>query len=76
MILVDISVWIDHLRQTSPILSTLLDRRQILAHPFVIGKLALGTLKQGDAILDSLRGLHSALVAAAERVGVNASVAR
>jgi predicted nucleic acid-binding protein len=63
MILADTSVWIDHLRKADPTLSALLQRREILAHPFVIGELALGNLKQRDVILDALRGLPSALVA-------------
>lgn len=68
MILADTSVWIDHLRQTDSTLSALLERREILAHPFVIGELALGSLKQRDLILELLRGLPSALVATDEEV--------
>ncbi len=68
MILVDTSVWIDHLRQNDLSLATLLERRQILAHPFVIGELALGNLKQRDVILSSLWGLPGALVATDEEV--------
>jgi predicted nucleic acid-binding protein len=68
MILVDTSVWVDHLRENDLALSTLLERRQILAHPFVIGELALGSLKQRDLILGSLRGLPAALVGSDEEV--------
>jgi len=68
MILVDTSVWIDHLRQSDLTLSALLERRKILVHPFVIGELALGNLRQRDAILDSLRGLPSTLIATDEEV--------
>jgi predicted nucleic acid-binding protein len=68
MILVDTSVWIDHLRENDPALSALLGRRQILTHPFVIGELALGSLKQRDVILGSLRGLPRALVGTDEEV--------
>ncbi|HKR16118.1 type II toxin-antitoxin system VapC family toxin [Rhizorhapis sp.] len=68
MILVDTSVWIDHFRHDDPTLSQLLDRRQVLAHPFVIGELALGSLRQRDIILEALRGLPSALVARDEEV--------
>jgi predicted nucleic acid-binding protein len=63
MILADTSIWIDHLRQTDPTLTALLTRLEILAYPFVIGELALGSLKQKDVILGSLRGLPSGLVA-------------
>ncbi len=68
MILVDSSVWVDHLRHGDPILTQLLDERNILSHPFVIGELALGSLKQRDLILEALRGLPKALVARDEEV--------
>ena len=63
MILVDTSVWIDHFRHDDPALGRSLDQRQVLCHPFVIGELALGSLRQRDLILEALRGLPSALVA-------------
>lgn len=63
MILVDSSVWIDHLRNGDPALTALLERGGVLAHPFVIGELALGSLRQRDVILSALRDLPSATVA-------------
>jgi predicted nucleic acid-binding protein len=42
VILVDTSVWVDHLRESDEALAGLLEARKILAHPFVIGELALG----------------------------------
>ena len=42
MILVDTSIWIDHLRQSNEPLTRLLNQGQVLAHPYVIGELALG----------------------------------
>ena len=68
MILVDSSVWIDHFRGDDPILSRLLDQRQVLTHPFVIGELALGSLRQRDAILGALRGLPRTQVASDDEV--------
>lgn len=68
MILVDTSVWIDHFRHNDTTLFQSLDRQQILSHPFVIGELALGSLRQRDIILEALRGLPSALVAREEEV--------
>lgn len=68
MILVDSSVWIDHFRHDDPALVRLLHGRQVLAHPFVIGELALGSLRQRDIILGSLRDLPKALVATDEEV--------
>ena len=55
MILVDTSVWIEHLRSASAILSVLLDDGGVLGHPFVLGELALGNLRQRDEILRVLR---------------------
>lgn len=68
MILVDTSVWVDHLRGGDPALSDLLTRNQVLAHPFVIGELALGSLRQRDVVLGALRDLPQALVATDEEV--------
>ena len=63
MILADSSVWIDHLRKADPTLSALLQRREILAHPFVIGELALGNLRQREILLKALADLPHASVA-------------
>jgi predicted nucleic acid-binding protein len=63
MILVDTSVWIDHLRSGDALLAALLDRGQVLAHPFVIGELALGSLRQRDVVLEALQDLPQATVA-------------
>jgi predicted nucleic acid-binding protein len=63
MILVDTSVWIDHLRTGDKSLSNLLDAGRVLAHPFVTGELALGNLRQRAIILDALSDLPQAKVA-------------
>ncbi len=57
MILVDTSVWIDHFRAGEPRLSSLLRDGHVLAHPWVIGELALGNLSQRDEILGLLSNL-------------------
>ncbi len=57
MILADTSVWIDHLRSDDEEMRELLDRGQIVVHPFVIAELALGSLKERRktlALLDLL----------------------
>jgi predicted nucleic acid-binding protein len=61
--LVDTSVWVDHLRAGDKRLAELLEAGSVLAHPFVIGELALGDLKQRDVILTSLHDLPQAAVA-------------
>ena len=63
MILVDSSVWIDHLRGTDALLADLLHRRQVLTHPFVIGELALGNLRQRSTIIDAMLDLPKATAA-------------
>ena len=60
MILVDTSVWIEHLRLAGAILTELLDDGEVLGHPFVLGELALGNLRQRDDILRVLRRLPQA----------------
>ena len=64
MILVDTSVWIDHLRSGNPQLARLLDGADVLAHPFVIGELALGSLRNRKEIIALLQALPRATVAA------------
>ncbi len=63
MILVDTSVWVDHLRKGNAGLKALLGAGQVLIHSFVIGELALGNLRQRDAILQSLQDLPPAVMA-------------
>ena len=44
-------------------LSALLDRGQILGHPFVLGELALGGLRGRDSVLEAFQGLPQAVTA-------------
>ena len=60
MILVDTSVWIDHLRTNEPTLVTLLDKSEVVVHPFVIGEIACGNLKNRSEILALLHALPEA----------------
>lgn len=60
MILVDTSVWIDHLRQSDRHLQELLSGFEILSHPMVIGELACGHLAHRDRVLAALSDLPSA----------------
>ncbi|MEP7180291.1 MAG: type II toxin-antitoxin system VapC family toxin [Pseudonocardiales bacterium] len=63
MILVDTSVWIDHLRGGDPELAALLQNGNVLAHSWVTGELALGHLAQRSEILGLLRNLPQAKAA-------------
>jgi len=68
VILVDTAVWIDHLRAGNQRLSLLLERGQVVAHPWVIGELALGNLQRRSEILGLLMGLPRATVATDEEI--------
>lgn len=68
MILVDTSVWIDHLRAGDAVLAELLDDGQVLSHPFVVGELALGNLHQRESVLADLLELPRAFVASDNEV--------
>lgn len=57
MILVDTSVWIDHFRTKSAGLSALLEMGEVLTHPFVIGELACGNLRNRKEIIALLHAL-------------------
>ena len=57
MILVDTSVWVDHLRKSDDRLVRLLESRDVLTHPFVVGELACGLLANRVAVLGLLRRL-------------------
>jgi predicted nucleic acid-binding protein len=63
VILVDTSVWVDHLRAGDKALTDLLDTGMVLAHPFVIGELALANLRQREVVLGALSDLPQANVA-------------
>lgn len=66
MILVDSSVWVAHLRNNESALVELLNTGRVLSHPFVIGELACGNLKNRKAVLSLLQNLPAAPVATAE----------
>ncbi|HVH74863.1 MAG TPA: PIN domain-containing protein [Stellaceae bacterium] len=67
MILVDTSVWVDHLRAHNAALARLLDAGAVLVHPFVTGELALGRMRQRETVLGALSDLpHTAIAGDAE----------
>ena len=68
MILVDTSVWIDHLRAGDAALVRLLETGRVLAHPYVIGELALGSLKNRDVVVSTLGDLPRVTVATDDEV--------
>lgn len=68
MILVDSSVWVRHLRTGDGELGRLLQRREVLMHPFVLGELALGDLQPRRPVLAGLQDLPGAEIAAHDEV--------
>lgn len=63
MILVDTSIWIDHLHRAETTLSELLDEARVCVHPMILGELALGSLRDRKTILGLLSHLPSTPVA-------------
>ena len=57
MILVDASVWVEHLRTTDSLLVGALENDAVLVHPFVIGELACGNIHNRREVLDLLSQL-------------------
>ena len=63
MILADTSIWIDHLRGGDAVMTGQLERGSIAMHPFLLGEIALGSLKSRAELLQLLEALPRTLVA-------------
>ncbi|MGH6957893.1 MAG: type II toxin-antitoxin system VapC family toxin [Caulobacteraceae bacterium] len=63
MILVDTSVWIDHIRRPELELARYLTANQVLVHPFVVGEIALGVFAPRAPMLENLKRLPSPVLA-------------
>ena len=68
MILVDTSVWIDHLRHGNPKLKGLLLESRVLTHPFILGELACGSLQNRQGVMSLLRALPECICAEHDEV--------
>ena len=68
MILIDTSVWVDHLRRGDARVAELLERGAVLMHPFVIGEIACGSLGDRATILELMQDLPMAVVAESDEV--------
>lgn len=66
MILVDTSVWIDHLAQGDADLQALLEEGQVLTHPYVIGEIALGSLPRRQETVGALQALPAITTASTD----------
>ena len=68
MVLVDTSVWVSHLRYGNGDLQKLLRNGEVVCHPFIVGELACGNLKNRHEILTYLQSLPMAILAEDEEV--------
>lgn len=57
MILVDTSIWVDHLQAGDDGLATALERGLVFTHPFIVGELACGRIRNRGEVLGLLRSL-------------------
>ena len=68
MVLVDTSVWVSHLRDGNVGLEKLLNDGKVVCHPFIVGELACGNLKNRYEILTYLQSLPMTILAEDEEV--------
>jgi predicted nucleic acid-binding protein len=68
MVLVDTSVWVSHLRHGNVGLKKLLNAGEVVCHPFIVGELACGNLKNRHEILAHLQSLPMSVSAEHEEV--------
>lgn len=66
--LVDTSVWVDHLRRGNHRLISRLEEGDVESHVLVVGELACGNLRQRKKILSLLRSLPSVIEAEHDEV--------
>jgi predicted nucleic acid-binding protein len=68
MILIDTSVWIDHIRSPERRLTDFLHAKLVLTHPLVIEEMACGHLKDRPRIIHLMHSLPSARIATHDEV--------
>ncbi|PMS33879.1 hypothetical protein B0G57_11814 [Trinickia symbiotica] len=68
MILVDTSVWSDHLDHSEPMMVDLLLHDRVRIHPYVIGEISLGSLRDRSTVLRALNDLPRVPVATPDEV--------
>ena len=64
--LVDTSVWIEHLRKGNASLASALESAEVWCHPFVLGEVACGNLRNREEILSLLGALPQTPMATEE----------
>jgi predicted nucleic acid-binding protein len=68
VILADTSIWIDHIRSPNPALVSALTNGRVRMHPYIVGELALGNLRQRGQFLEDLYRIRQPKVASFDEV--------
>jgi predicted nucleic acid-binding protein len=68
VIIVDTSVWVDHLKTGEPELTSLLNAGKVYGHALVVAEVALGSLRSRNLVLNLLDDLPQATIASTEEV--------
>jgi predicted nucleic acid-binding protein len=68
VIIVDTSVWIDHFHHSSIQLISFLEEGEVMTHPFIIGEIASGNLRNRSEVIGLFQALPHA--ASADNVEV------
>ena len=68
MILVDTSVWVDHLRRSNRHLVEVLNAGVALSHPYVVGELACGQIGNRSEVLELMQSLPTPRLASIEEL--------
>jgi predicted nucleic acid-binding protein len=68
MVIVDTSIWVSHLRNGNAELVNLLNDNQVMCHPFIVGEIACGNIRNRAEILALLRSLPMSIQAKNEEV--------
>lgn len=66
MILADTSVWVNHLRAGDRDLADALEASTVVVHPFIVGEIACGNLRNRREVLELLGKLPALTVASHE----------
>ena len=69
-LLVDTSVWVDHLRKNDPLLAKALADHRVTMHSHILGEIALGSLKNRRTVLSLLENLPRAPTATDREVQI------
>ena len=69
-LLVDTSVWVDHLRKHDPLLAEALEDNRVVMHPHILGEISLGSLKDRQTVLSLLENLPQTPTATGREVQI------